>query len=103
MNVLNVRLNSRGSVRSHVECSPGALLGFWAQRASASLSARKRALQVRQSTSGSVNPLTCPEASHTRGCIRIAASIPSMSSRAWTIARHHRSLTLRFSSTPRGP
>ena len=44
-------------------------------------SARKRFLQLLQSTSGSVKPATCPLASHTRGCMRIAASSPSMSSR----------------------
>ena len=43
------------------------------------------------------------EASHTRGCIRMAASRPSISSRWWTIALHHRSLMLLFSSTPSGP
>ena len=45
----------------------------------------------------------CPLASHTRGCIRIAASSPSMSSRARTIAFHQRSLMRFFSSTPSGP
>jgi hypothetical protein len=39
-------------------------------------------LHVLQSTSGSVKPATCPLASHTRGCMRIAASSPSMSSRS---------------------
>ena len=103
MKVLNIRLNSRGSVSSQVECSPGCLLGFCGHCASWILSARKRALQVLQSTSGSVKPATWPEASQTWGCIRIAASSPSMSSRAWTMARHQRSLTFFLSSTPSGP
>ena len=47
--------------------------------------------------------LTCPLASHTRGCIRIAASSPSMSSRMRTIAFHQRSFRFFLSSTPSGP
>ena len=39
-------------------------------------------------------------ASHVRGCIRIAASSATMSSRPNTIAFHHSLLTLVFSSTP---
>ena len=44
-----------------------------------------------------------PEASHTFGLVRIAASIGTMSSRCWTIARHQASLTLRSISEPSGP
>ena len=43
------------------------------------------------------------EVTHTCGCMRIPASSPTMSSRSWTIARHHARLTLFFSSTPSGP
>ena len=59
---------------------------------SSGLSARKRLLQFLQSTSGSAKPATWPLASQTRGCMRIAASSPSMSSRSRTIARHQRVL-----------
>src|SRR5207244_10306644 len=60
--VSNMRLNWRGSVRSHSGVSPGCLLGLRPHCESSSLSARKRSLQVRQSMSGSVNPPTWPEA-----------------------------------------
>ncbi len=103
MNVLNMRLNMRGSVSWHCSASPGCLLGFWGQRASCSLSARKRPLHVLQSMSGSVNPATWPLASQTRGCMRMAASSPSTSSRMRTMAFHHWSLRFFFSSTPSGP
>ncbi len=66
-------------------------------------SARKRSLQLRQSTIGSLKPATCPETSHTRGFMMIAASSPTMSSRSWTISRHQAALTLFLSSTPSGP
>ena len=65
-----------------------------ALRAPARWSARKRCPHVRQSTSGSVKPSRWPEASHTRGCCRIAESIATMSSRSRSIARHHSFLTL---------
>jgi len=52
---------------------------------------------------GSAKLATCPLASHTRGCIRMAESSPSMSSRERTIACHQRSCRLRLSSIPRGP
>src|SRR5919202_1574760 len=79
MNVLNMRLNWRGS--ESVPFMPHD--GHWASadpgvpliRGS---SARKRFLQLRQSTSGSTKPATWPLASQTRGCMRIAASRPSM-------------------------
>jgi hypothetical protein len=51
-------------------------------------------------TRGSVKPWRWPEASHVRGCIRIAASRATMSSRLKTIERHHSLLTLVFSRTP---
>ncbi len=98
--VLNMRLNWRGSVRSQSEVSPGRLLGRLPQLSSASLSARKRCLHVRQSTSGSLNPPTCPEASHTCGWRMIEESSARMSSRSCTIARSHADLTLSFSRTP---
>ncbi len=67
MKVSNIRLNWRGSVRSQSVCSPGCTEGFRPHSASSSLSARKRSLQVRQSTIGSVKPSTWPEASQVRG------------------------------------
>ncbi len=70
---------------------------------SGSWSARNRSLQFLQSTSGSVNVAMCPLASQTLGAMRMAASSPTTSSRSWTIERHQASLTLRLSSTPRGP
>ena len=66
-------------------------------------SARKRSLQLRQSTIGSLKPPTWPDASQTRGFMTIAASSPTMSSRRWTMARHQAALTLFLSSTPSGP
>jgi len=97
-----MRLNARGAVRSHL-FSSGVRLGFWGHCISASLSARKRALQVLQSTRGSVNPATWPEVSQVFGCWMIAESSPTTSARAVTIARHQASLTRRLSSTPSGP
>src|SRR5262249_49919585 len=64
--------------------------------------APRRVRPVR-STSGSVKPETWPDASHTRGCMMIAASSPTTSSRRVTTARHQASFTLRLSSTPSGP
>jgi hypothetical protein len=55
---------------------------------------------VRQSTIGSVKPARWPEASHVFGCWRIAESRATMSSRSWSIARHHSFLTFVFSRTP---
>ena len=66
-------------------------------------SSRKRFLQLRQSTIGSLKPATWPDASQTRGFMMIDASIPTTSSRRLTIRRHHAALTLFFSSTPSGP
>ena len=66
-------------------------------------SSRKRSLQLRQSTIGSLKPATCPDASHTRGFMMIAASMPTTSSRSVTMCRHQAALTLFFSSTPSGP
>ena len=52
---------------------------FLAARASWSmLSARYLILHDLQSTSGSEKFATCPDASHTRGCIKIAASSPTI-------------------------
>ena len=64
-------------------------------------SARQRFLHLPMHwTSGSVKLSTWPEASHVRGCIRIAASRATMSSRSCTFARHHSALTLFLSRTP---
>ena len=48
-----------------------------------------------QSTSGSVKVARWPEAAHTAGGLRMAASRPTTSSRRCTIDSHHRFLTLR--------
>ena len=95
--VLNIRLNWRGSVNESFAPQLGQApeSGSW--------SARNRSLQLRQSTSGSVKVATWPLASQTLGAMRIAASRPTTSSRIWTMERHQASLTLRLSSTPRGP
>ncbi len=103
--VLNMRLNCRGSVRSQSGVSPGRLLGLRPQRTSscsgsARWSARNRSLQVRQSTSGSANPVTWPEASHTRGWRMSEESRATTSSRSCTIASNQRALTFSFRSTP---
>ena len=97
MRVWNMRLNCRGSVRS--QCSrlagmlarPARRTGLWSR-----WSARKRSLQWRQSTSGSVKPSTCPDASHTRGWRMIDESRATMSSRSRTIASSQRALTFSF-------
>ena len=68
-----------------------------------SWSARYRSLVARQSTIGSLNPPTCPDASQTFGFMMIEQSSPTMSSRIWTLSRHQASLMFRFSSTPSGP
>ena len=92
--VLNMRWNGRASVRSF-DPQFGQVSSIW--------SARHRSLHLRQSTSGSVNVARWPDASHTLGAMRIAASRPTMSSRSCTMARHQASMTLRLSSTPKGP
>jgi len=98
--VSNMRLKSRASVRSHSEVSPGCCEGLRPHADTSRWSARKRSLHVRQSTSGSVNPERCPEASHTRGCRMIAESRATMSSRSASIACHQAALTAFFRSTP---
>ncbi len=84
IDVLNIRLNCRGSVHSPVRPHEGHCTAAMSAvpACSCSVSSRKRRWQLRHSTSGSVKFSTCPEASHTRGCIRMAASSPSMSSRS---------------------
>ena len=67
------------------------------------LSSRHRWWQLRQSTSGSVKLDRWPDASHTAGGERMAASRPTTSSRRWTMASHQAFLTLRSRLTPRGP
>src|SRR5438105_5939378 len=84
-----MRLNWRGSVRSHSENSPGRLLGLRPHCASSSRSALNRSLQVRQSMSGSLKPATWPDASQTAGLRITAESMATMSSRSCTIARSH--------------
>ena len=101
--VLNMRLNMRGS--DSLEPSSGHFSG------SSSWSARYRDLDSRQSTIGSLNPVTCPDASHVRGFWMIDESSPTMLSNApsgpvggqRTISRHHASRRLFLSSTPSGP
>ena len=95
--VENIRLNWRASVKAPVRPQSGQASG------SASLSARCRAPQPRQSTSGSLKFWRWPEASNTAGGDRIDASRPTTSWRSCTIERHHCRLTLPSSSTPRGP
>src|SRR5438045_2259079 len=68
--------------------------------ASSSRSDRKRSLQVRQSISGSLNPATWPEASHTAGLRITAESMATMSSRSCTIARTQSERMWFFISTP---
>ena len=65
--VSNIRLNSRGSVRSQSAVSPGCFDGRLPHALCSRWSARKRSLQVRQSTSGSEKPPTWPEATQTCG------------------------------------
>ena len=95
--VLNIRLNSRASVKLPVEPQFGQTSG------SSSLSSRKRCLHSVQSTSGSVKLARWPEACHTCGGLRIAASMSTTSSRCCTIERIHASFTLRSRSEPSGP
>jgi hypothetical protein len=56
-----------------------------------------------QSTRGSLKPARWPEASQTRGCMMIEASMPTTSSRRCTMSRHQAVMMLRLSSTPKGP
>ena len=92
-----MRLNCRGS-----ESSPphsGHLISPSASSApscsSRTWSSRQRFLHSpRHWTSGSVKPSRWPEASQTLGCWMIAESSATMSSRSWSIARHHSALTL---------
>jgi hypothetical protein len=56
--VRNMRLNWRASVKSHSGPSPGGFDGLRGQDSWGRWSARKRFLQVRQSTSGSLKPAT---------------------------------------------
>ena len=97
--VLNIRLNCRGSV----SCPPHSGHSRLAHSSSGMASVRKRCLHFLQSTSGSWKFSTCPEASHTRGCIRMAASRPTMLSCSWVICFHQKRWMLFFSSTPSGP
>ncbi len=99
-NVSNIRLNSRGSVRSQSGISPGCFDGRLPHELCSSWSARKRSLHVRQSTSGSENPATCPDATQTSGLRMIAESSATTSSRSWISERRHSAFTLSFSSTP---
>ncbi len=95
--VLNIRLKLRASVKESRSPQFGQVCG------SSSLSRRNRSLQFLQSTSGSVKFARWPDASHTAGGDKIAASRPTTSWRSCTMERHHASLTLRSRSTPIGP
>ena len=66
-------------------------------------SARKRPLHVLQSIMGSVKVASWPLAFQTDRLMRIAPSMPTISSRTWVMVRHQWSLRLRFSSAPKGP
>jgi len=77
--------------------------GFFGQTACSILSARKRALQSLQSTSGSLKFSTWPDASQTLGLMMMDESRPTTSSRERTKRFHHRSRTLRAISVPSGP
>ena len=100
MNVSNIRLKSRGSVRSQSGVSPGCFEGRRPQAAVSRWSARNRSLQVRQSTSGSEKPPTWPEATHTCGLRMIDESSATTSSRSKIIERCHSAFTFWFSRTP---
>ena len=101
--VSNIRLNWRGSESSPPQTgqriSPSA--SSEPSCSSRRSSSRKRCLHSpRHWTSGSVKPARCPDASQTFGFWMIAESSATMSSRSWSIARHHSLLTLFLSSTP---
>ena len=98
--VANMRLNWRASVSVPRLPQLGQAISDGGPFRSSS---RKRSLQLRQSTIGSLKPATCPEASHTRGFMMIAASMPTTSSRRVTMCRHQAALMLFLSSTPSGP
>src|SRR5580704_18851655 len=78
MVVLNIRLNSRGSVSLHFSNSPGCLLGFSGHSLFLTWSARKRLLHSRQSTIMSMNRSKWPEHFHTCGCMMIDDSMPTI-------------------------
>src|SRR5205085_1508071 len=80
--VLNMRLNWRASVKLSLAPQLGHVWG------SSSLSSRKRWRHALQSTSGSVKFRRWPDASHTAGGDRMAASSPTTSLRSCTIERH---------------
>jgi len=94
MKVLNMRLNCLASVSSPPQTG---------HLSSSRSSALKRRLQLLQSTMGSEKLSTCPEASHTLGCMSMLASSPTMSFLSLTTFCHHASLTFLFISTPKGP
>ena len=92
MCVLNMRLNWRASDSGPPHSG---------QRSDVRWSARHRLRHVpRQSTSGSLKPLTWPEATHTSGWAMIVASIPTTSSLRSTTWRHQRPRMLRRRATP---
>src|SRR5580704_2262769 len=78
MIVLNIRLNSRGSVSLHFSNSPGCLLGLRGHSLVLTWSARNRDLHSLQSTIMSQNRSKCPEHFQTWGCMMIDDSIPTM-------------------------
>ena len=92
--VLNIKLKARESVKvvlPHLGQTPSIL------------SSRHRSLHLRQSTRGSVKVARWPEAAHTAGGPKMAASRPTMSSRICTMERHQAFFTLRSIKTPSGP
>ena len=70
---------------------------------SAILSARKRDLHSLHSTRGSAKVAVWPEATHVLGFIKIAASMPYISSRLSTKYFHHSFIMFLLSMTPSGP
>jgi hypothetical protein len=81
---LNINWKGRGSVKSLPPQLGHCRTPFF----SITWSARKRALQDRQSIIGSLNVSSWPLAFHTARFIRIDPSMPTTSSRSCTITRH---------------
>jgi hypothetical protein len=104
-------LNIRGSLKvpllpqlgQLISSSDAGGLPCFSAYASSRWSARNRLWQDAHSVSGSTNSSRWPEAAQTSLARMTAESMPTMSSRCWTIARHHCRRTFSFSSTPSGP
>src|SRR3989338_6330036 len=93
--VLNIILNCRGRESLPLHSGHFVTSSIW--------SARKWRLHFSHCTSGSLKPPTCPLASHTFGFIKIAESMPYISSRESTKYLHHKFSIFFLSATPRGP